>query len=176
MRKPGANRPAAETFEPNDAIAMRLNLLQMMKLVVGCALASAYVLPFVRLAEAGIATWSAMFVVGAIGSPLVFALATIFLARQGPLKSWLIRILALTSVGVALGVVTHANAGGAANWIQRGMPLDLHSLALLAVVCLPVVIFGFVFVRLLRGVVSARSAAFGGSRSCPRHPATRIWR
>ena len=76
---------------------MRLTLLQMMKLVVGFAFASAYVLPFVRLAEAGIATWSAMLSVGAIGIPLVFALTTAVLARQGDFKDWLIRLLGMIS-------------------------------------------------------------------------------
>jgi hypothetical protein len=143
---------------------MRLNLLQMMKLVVGCALASAYVLPFVRLAEAGIATWSAMVVVGAIGIPLVLALATIFLAGQGLIKNWLIRVLSLTSVGIALGVVAHAFATGVATWIRRGAPSDLHSLASLAFVGVVVIIIGLIFIRLLREVVSARCVAFGGSR------------
>jgi hypothetical protein len=89
---------------------MRMTLLQIMKLVAGCALASAYVLPLVRLVEAGIATWSTMLAVAAIGIPLVFALVTIVLARKGPLKVWLIRVLSMTSVGVALGIVIY-NAG-----------------------------------------------------------------
>jgi cytochrome bd-type quinol oxidase subunit 2 len=53
---------------------MSLTLLQMMKLVAAFAFASAYVLPLVRLAEAGIATWLAMVMVGAIGIPLVLGL------------------------------------------------------------------------------------------------------
>jgi hypothetical protein len=130
---------------------MRLTLLQMMKLVVGCALALAYVLPLVRLAEAGIAPWSAMLAVVAISVPLVFALTTIFLARKGPLKDWLIRLLSMTSVGVALGVVAHALARAVAAWSRRGVPFDLHSLASLAVPGLAVIIFGLIFNRLLRG-------------------------
>ncbi len=135
---------------------MRLTLLQMMKLVVGCALASAYVLPLVRLADAGIATWSAMLVVGAISVPLVFALVTIVLARKGPLKDWLIRILCMASVGVAFGVTAHALAAAVATWIRRGVPSDLRSLEPLAILGLPVIMFGLIFTRLLRGLVSAR--------------------
>src|SRR4051812_49203193 len=82
------------------AMAMRLTLLQMMKLVAAFAFASAYVLPLVRFAEARVATWSAMLIVGAIGIPLVFALSTVVLARKGALKNWLIRVLCLTSIGV----------------------------------------------------------------------------
>ena len=85
-------------------------LLQMMKAVVGFALATAYVLPLVRLAEAGIATWTAMLVVGAIGVPLVFALVTTVLGRKGPFKDWLIRVLCTISLGVALGVVVSSFA------------------------------------------------------------------
>ena len=132
---------------------MRLTLLQMMKLVVACALAMAYVRPLVRLAEAGIATWSAMLVVGAISIPLVFALATIVLARKGPLKDWLIRVLCMASAGVALGVMAHVFATTVATWFRRGMPSDLHFLASLAVLGLPVTILGLIFSRLLRGVV-----------------------
>ena len=127
---------------------MRLTLLQTMKLVAGCALASAYVLPLVRLAEAGIASWSAMLVVGAISVPLVFALTTIFLAKKGPFKDWLIRVLSMTSIGIALGFVAHALATNLATWIQRGVPFDLHSLASLAVLGLPVIILGLIFIRL----------------------------
>jgi hypothetical protein len=150
-----------------SSIAMRPTLLQMMKLVVGCALASAYVLPLVRLAEAGIATWSAMLVVGAIGVPLVLALVTIVLARTGHVKDWLIRVLFLTSVGVALGVVAHAFATAVATWIRRGVPSDFHSLATLAVLGLPAAIFGLIFARLLRGVVSAMCIALRGLALLP---------
>lgn len=134
---------------------MRLNLLQMMKVVVGFALATAYVLPFVRLAEAGIATWTAMLVVGAIGVPLVFALVTVVLGRTGDLKDWLIRILCTTSVGVAFGVVVSSFATPAATWIRRDPPSDLRSLAPVAVLGLPVILFGLILTRLLRGTVSA---------------------
>jgi hypothetical protein len=130
---------------------MRLTLLQMMKLVVGCALALAYILPLVRLAEAGIASWSTVLVVGAISIPLVFALVTIFLARTGPLKDWLIRVLSMSSVGVALGVVAHALATAVATWIRCGVPSDLQSLASLAVLGLTVIMLGLIFTRLLRG-------------------------
>jgi hypothetical protein len=130
---------------------MRLTLLQMMKLVVANALASAYALPLVRLAEAGIADWSAMLVVGAIGVPLVFALATVVLARRGPLKDRLIRVLCTTSVGVALGVVAQAFARAASAWIRRGIPADFRSLASLAVLGFPLIVFGLIFRRLLRG-------------------------
>jgi hypothetical protein len=139
---------------------MRLNLLQMMKLVVGCALATAYVLPFVRLAEAGIATLSAMLVVGAIAVPLVFALVTIVLARKGPLKVWLVQVLCMTSVGVALGGMVEGIARASTTWVRRGMPIDLHSLESLIVLVLPAVVFSVIFVLLLRRVVSARRTAF----------------
>jgi hypothetical protein len=146
---------------------MRLTLLQMMKLVVGCALAMAYVLPLVRLAEAGIATWSAMLVVGAIGTPLVFALVTIVLARKGPLKGWLIRVLSMASVGVAFGVMAHGLATAVATWIRRGVPSDLHSLASLAVLGFASTIFGLIFARLLRGMVSAMCISFQGLALLP---------
>jgi len=84
---------------------MRLTLLSVMKVVVGCAMALAYVLPFARLAEAGVATWSAMLAVSAIGIPLVFALVAFVLARRGPSRDWLIRISIMTSVGVVSGVL-----------------------------------------------------------------------
>jgi hypothetical protein len=135
---------------------VRLTILQMMKLVVGCACASAYVLPLVRLAEAGIAPRSTMIVVGAISVPLVFALVTIALARRGPLKDWLIRVLAMTSVGVALGVVAYAFVTAGTTWFRRGVPSDLQSLATLAGLSLPVIVLCLIFTRLLRSVVSAR--------------------
>lgn len=141
---------------------MKLTLLQRMKLVVGCALASAYVLPFVRLAEAGIASWSAMLVVAAIGIPLVLALVTIVLARKGPLKDWLIRVQCMTSVGVALGVEVQAFATAANIWIRRGAPSDLHALASLAFLGLAFIILSLIFTRLLRGVVRASDAS-----NCP---------
>jgi hypothetical protein len=137
-------------------MAMRLTLLQMMKLVAAFAFASAYVLPLVRLAEAGTATWSAMLIVGAIGIPLVFALSTIVLARKGVLKNWLIRVLSMTSVGVALGVSAHALVTAVAAWIRRGVPPDPHSLAPMAVFGLPVIVLGLIFTHLLQGVASAR--------------------
>ena len=139
---------------------MRVNLLQIMKLVVGCALASAYFLPFVRLAEAGIATWSAMLLMGAIAVPLVFALVTIVLARKGPLKNWLVQVLCMTSVGVALGSMVEEIAKASTTWVRRGMHFDLHSLASLAVLGLPAVMFSIIFAVLLRRVVSARRIAF----------------
>ena len=141
--------------------------------MVGFALATAYVLPLVRLAEAGIATWTAMLVVGAIGVPLVFALVTIFLGRTGPLKDWLIRVLCTTSVGVAFGVVVSSFATAAATWIRRGPPSDLRSLAPVAVLGLPVILFGLILTRLLRGTVSAwvrwpaAERECGGSRNVP---------
>ncbi len=135
---------------------MRLTLLQMMKLVVGFAFASAYVLPLVRLAEEGIATWSAMLIVGAIGIPLVFALSTLVLARKGALKNWLIRILSMTSVGIALGVGAHALVTAVAVWIRRGVPFDPHSLAPMAVLGFLVIVLGLVFTRLLQGAAPAR--------------------
>jgi hypothetical protein len=137
-------------------MAMRLTLLQMMKLVAAFAFASAYVLPLVRLAEAGVATWSAMLIVGAIGIPLVFALSTVVLARKGALKNWLIRVLCLTSVGVALGVGAHAWVTAVVAWIRRGVPSGPDSLAPLAVLGLPVIVLGLIFTRLLPGVASAR--------------------
>jgi len=124
----------------------------MMKLVFGCALATAYVLPFVRLAEAGIASWSAMFVVGAVGIPLVFALVTIGLARTGRQKNLLIRVLLTTSAGLSLAVMARAFAFAAADWIRRGVPTDLNSLASLAVLGLLVVVAGLVVTRLMRGL------------------------
>jgi hypothetical protein len=135
---------------------MRLTLLQMMKLVVAFAFASAYVLPLVRLAEAGTATWSAMAIVGAIGIPLVFALSTTILARKGALKDWLIRVLSMTSVVVALGVCAHALVAAVTAWIRRGVPSDPHSLAPMAVLGLPVIVLGLIFTHLLKGVASAR--------------------
>ena len=63
---------------------MKLTLLQMMKVVAGFAFATAYILPLERLAEARIATWSTMLVVGAIGVPLVFALLPSFWPGRVP--------------------------------------------------------------------------------------------
>lgn len=133
---------------------MRLTLLQMMKLVLACAFAMAYVLPLIRLAEAGIASWPAMLAVAAVGVPLVFALATILLARDGRLKRLLIRILLLSSVGVALGVETNWFVRALSVWFARGLPLDLRTLSpLVAVGCFEIVL-GLVVNRLLRGVMS----------------------
>ena len=152
----------------NSSSIMRLTLLQMMKLVVGCALASAYVLPLVRLAEAGIVTWSATLVVGAISIPLVFTLVTIVLAKKGPRKDWLIRVLSLTSVGVPLGVVAYAFATAVATWIRRGVPFDLHSLASLSVLGLLVIVFGLIFTRLLWGMeIGAADRVQGETMSRP---------
>jgi hypothetical protein len=146
---------------------MRLTLLQMMKLVAGFACASAYVLPFVRLAEAGIATWSAMLSVGAIGIPLVFALTTAVLARRGEFKDRLIRLLGATSVGVALGVCAYGLFTAVSVWIRRGAPTDPHSLAVMVVLHLPVVALGFLFLVLLRGVALER---WRGARIANHHP------
>ncbi len=143
---------------------MRLTLLQMMKLVVGCALASAYVLPLVRLAEAGIASWSAMLVVGAISVPLVFALTTIVLARKGPFKDWLIRLLCMSSVGVAFGVMGDALASTLSAWIRRGVPADLRSLASLTLLGVPLIVFGLIFTFLIWGLVFTRHTAFRALR------------
>jgi hypothetical protein len=141
---------------------MRLTLLPMMKLVAGFAFASAYVLPFVRLAEAGIATWSAMLSVAAIGIPLVFALTTAVLARPGDFKDWLLRLLGMVSVGVALGVSAYGLFTAVSVWIRRGAPTDPHSLAVMLVLHLPVVALGFLFIVLLPGVAPAR---WGGGRA-----------
>jgi hypothetical protein len=149
---------------------MRLTLLQIMKLVVGCALATAYVLPFVRLAEAGIATMSAMLLVGTIAVPLVFALVTIVLARKGPLKDWLVQALCMTSVGVALGSMVLGLATASTIWVRRGMPRDLYSLASLGTVGLPAVVFSIIFALLLRRVVTARRIAFRAVAPIPRAP------
>jgi hypothetical protein len=51
---------------------MRMTLLQVMNLVVGSAIASACMLPFVRCAEAAIMTWPFVLKMGAIIVPLVF--------------------------------------------------------------------------------------------------------
>jgi hypothetical protein len=134
---------------------MRLTLLQMMKLVVGCALATAYVLPFVRLAEDGIASWAAMLSVGAIGVPLVLALTARVLAREGPFREWLILVLGMTSVGVAFGVCAYGWYTAVAAWVGRGSPTDLHSLVVVADLGLPVVVLGFIFIRLLPKVARA---------------------
>src|SRR4051812_42071253 len=112
---------------------MRMTLLQIMKLVVGCAFALAFALPLVRLAEARIASWPAMLAVGAIGIPLVFALATMILAERGALKYRLTRLLCSISVAVAFGVGVNAFAPAAAAWMRRGSPVDLRSLGILAV-------------------------------------------
>jgi|GEM_PF-4391008 len=100
---------------------MRLTLLQMMKVVVACAFASAYCVPFVRLAEVGLADWQTMLIVIAIGIPLIFVLSTIVLARKGTLKDWMIRVLSMTSVVIALGVCLHWWVSTVFAWIRHGM-------------------------------------------------------
>ncbi len=135
---------------------MKLTLLQMMKVVAGFAFAFAYVLPLENLAEARIATWTTMLVVGAIGVPLVFALATIVLARNGPAKIWLVRLFCMTSVGVVVSCGGFALAIALSNWVQRSMPADFGTLAQLAVLGLPLIAMGTLFIWLLRGLVSAR--------------------
>src|SRR4051794_40002850 len=136
---------------------MRLTLLQIMKIVVACALASAYVLPFVRLAEAGAASWPAMLTVGAISIPLVFALTVVFLAREGKLKGWLIRIFCATSVGAALGVCSYGWYMAAAAWVRRGVPMDLRTLTVMTVIGLPVLALGVLLFLLVRGAPSSPS-------------------
>jgi hypothetical protein len=59
---------------------MRMTLLQVMNLVVGSAIASSCMLPFVRCAQAGVMTWPFVLKMGAIIVPLVFIVVLRLLA------------------------------------------------------------------------------------------------
>jgi DNA-directed RNA polymerase subunit RPC12/RpoP len=80
-----------------------LSLLQMMKLVVFGAIASACVAPAYHLHEIGVGTLPALLILEGVSVPLVLALAAFPLVRKGPLKDWLIRTLLMVSISVALG-------------------------------------------------------------------------
>lgn len=82
---------------------IRLTLVQLMKMVIFCAVASACVAPMFHLWRVGIARASAVVVFEAFLVPLVLAGLSFILVRRGPWKDDLIACLLLCSVSVALG-------------------------------------------------------------------------
>jgi hypothetical protein len=82
---------------------IRLTLVQLMKMVIFCAVASACVAPMFHLWRVGVAQASAVVVFEAFLVPLVLAGLSFILVRRGPWKDDLIAFLLLCSVSVALG-------------------------------------------------------------------------
>lgn len=102
---------------------MRLTLSQIMKIVVGFALASACIVPLARGSEVGVIPWPVTFVVGAIVTPLAFALATMLLARRDSLRTCQVWAYCLAASAVALGIAIYAFGNAISVWANNGTPL-----------------------------------------------------
>jgi hypothetical protein len=142
----------------SEEMTMRMSLLQLIKIVIGSAFATAYIIPLIRLAEAEVATWPAMIVVAAIGVPLVLALSAILLARRGHFRDALILVLSMTSVGVILTVGIEAFCRAIILWFRRGMPSDIYLMAHLAVLGFPVVVSILILSLLFRKLISRKES------------------
>src|SRR4051794_29117478 len=86
-----------------------LSLLQLAKVILACAVASACITPTFRLFQYGLANLSSVLIVDAIAVPLVWALLGYVLVRRGPRRALMIVALLLCSVMVALGSLIWAS-------------------------------------------------------------------
>jgi hypothetical protein len=82
---------------------IRISLLQLMKLGIFCAVASACTTPMVHLWQAGVAEGLSVVIVEGVVVPLVLAGLSFILVRRGPWRDELITGLLLCSVSEALG-------------------------------------------------------------------------
>lgn len=89
-------------------VRFQLSLFQVMKLMVFCAAAFAAVAPIVRFtAIRGAGGWGAgLFIYSLIAVPLVWALVSFALVRQGIWRDRVILSMLLCSVSVALAIAT----------------------------------------------------------------------
>jgi hypothetical protein len=100
--------------------ALRLSLLQMMKLVMAAAFVSLCLTPVTRLALAGVVPWDFLLMGAAVAVPLCAAIAAFPLVRPGPGKDRLIRTLLFSSVCAALVVAIYPLILPSTLWVRTG--------------------------------------------------------
>jgi hypothetical protein len=137
---------------------LRLSLLQVMKLVVYCAVASACAAPMVHLWRAGLVeggSYKGLVTVGlfeAVLVPLVWVGLTLILIRRGAWRDGLICALLICSVSVSLGIACRLLLDYTILAQRMGMGIDITTLALhVGTIAFLVAAAVFLSLRLWRG-------------------------
>jgi hypothetical protein len=126
---------------------LRLSLLDMLKLIVACAVASACITPSFRVVQYGDANVRTVVIVDAIIVPLVFVLCSFVMVKRGPRRDQLVTALILCSASVALVALAWLSFPLAVRFMRFGP-------SIVGPIHFPVLATAFVVVPSLAGFVA----------------------